>query len=91
LSGLAARLFYSMSAPKRIGPNKRRLDLVGQRCGRLTVVSRVSSARWRCVCDCGTTLSVRQNNLRKRTTRSCGCLALELLARHRRAGREARA
>lgn len=54
-------------------------DLIGQRFGRLTVVSRSGSndrglAMWQCCCDCGNTVRIAGTNL-LRGTRSCGCLA----------------
>lgn len=55
----------------------RRLDLTGQRYGRLKVLSRVRGtglSRWRCQCRCGNTVVVPVTRLRKGDTRSCGCL-----------------
>lgn len=55
------------------------IDLTGQVFERLTVLSRNSTATtaeysWWCHCSCGNTVSVRGNMLRKRRTKSCGCL-----------------
>lgn len=54
-----------------------RLDLSGQRFGRLTALS-VSAWKpvtiWLLRCDCGNDVLVRQGNLRNGHTRSCGCL-----------------
>jgi hypothetical protein len=61
----------------------RRLDLVGQRFGRLAVVQRAEPtdhygrARWLVRCDCGAEKTVSQSNLRKGHVRSCGCLRVE--------------
>lgn len=57
-----------------------RLDLTGQKYGRLSVVSRAANlgrdVAWNCVCDCGETLVVRAGGLRTGNTRSCGCLKI---------------
>lgn len=58
----------------------KRLDLRGQRFGRLTVVSYDHSNRdcyWNCKCDCGNTAIVRSAQLTRGKTRSCGCLQRE--------------
>lgn len=53
------------------------IDLVGQRFGRLLVVSKAESrdnmTMWKCVCDCGNETIVYGNNLRRGYTKSCGC------------------
>lgn len=54
------------------------VDLVGQKFGRLLVVSRAGSdkrgeALWECECDCGVVTVVLGSNLRTGHTRSCGC------------------
>ena len=56
---------------------RERLDLTGQRFGRLTALrpaeySRAGSA-WVCRCDCGREAVVRTDNLRYGRTKSCGC------------------
>ena len=67
-----------------------RIDLTGQRFGRLTVVSLPesnpfgSSAAWVCLCDCGTELLVRSALLRKGHTKSCGCLRADATRNRRR-------
>lgn len=61
------------------------LDLTGQVFGRLTVLSEDTQTavgkrrRWRCVCFCGVTKSVAQQELRYGHSRSCGCLHKEQL------------
>lgn len=63
------------------------LDLVGNKYGRLTVVSRGvprESIRpsghkrirqyWNCLCECGRAVEVRQDNLLHNDSQSCGCL-----------------
>jgi hypothetical protein len=49
--------------------------MVGQRFGRLTVVSLFARAptRWTCRCECGVTTHPRQESLRSGHTKSCGC------------------
>lgn len=51
--------------------------MVGEKFGRLIVLSRARSVRrprWRCRCDCGKIKIVRQGHLRSGHTLSCGCL-----------------
>lgn len=56
-----------------------RSDLTGMRFGRLTVLrfdryeTRLHSAVWRCLCDCGNETSVSATNLKSGHTTSCGC------------------
>lgn len=58
-----------------------RLDLTGQKFGRLTVLSyaetRNGRARWLCRCDCGKEKTVDTASLKSGKTKSCGCLNLE--------------
>jgi hypothetical protein len=54
------------------------IDLIGQRFGLLTVISRAENdtygqARWNCRCDCGGTSTVLSRSLRKNLSTSCGC------------------
>lgn len=57
---------------------ERKLDLTGQRFGRLTVVEKAENyknrTRWLCKCDCKSTTIVRTEYLRSETVKSCGCL-----------------
>lgn len=66
------------------------IDLVGQRFGRLTVESFSHmhvGAFWNCRCECGTSLTVSSNNLRRGNSKSCGCLSREITgSRFRRHG-----
>jgi hypothetical protein len=60
----------------------RKLDLMGQRFGRLVVsgaapTSASGCARWVCTCDCGNSTTVQTGNLRNGHTKSCGCEKLE--------------
>lgn len=58
-------------------------DIKGERFGRLIVLEHVGFADnrvalWRCKCDCGNEIIVRQCNLRNGNTRSCGCLLKDI-------------
>lgn len=63
-----------------------RMDLTGLRFGRLTALERTvvfqgkPRTAWVCMCDCGCEVTVVQDNLTSGRTRSCGCLAKELLS-----------
>jgi len=65
--------------------NSKRLDLTGQRYGRLTVIRRAEqrgqNSYWFCQCDCGNTTEAQQGSLRNGTHKSCGCLTRELTAK----------
>lgn len=54
-----------------------RIDLTGQRFGRLTVIEYVGTvnqkAKWLCKCDCGNEKIVSTKCLRNGETKSCGC------------------
>jgi hypothetical protein len=58
-------------------------SLIGKSFERLTVVERASSpnkhTKWLCLCSCGTYVTVWGANLRRGTSRSCGCLHRELV------------
>lgn len=73
----------------------KRIDLTGQRFGRLTVIrydhAEHDGAHWLCKCDCGTEKVLAGYSLRSGRTRSCGCLANEMRAaraEHIRHGRK---
>ena len=81
--------------------HRMRLDLTGERYGRLTVLSRdyeledyaiakgrVAQARWKCLCDCGQTTSVLAHALIQGYVRSCGCLRSENARRMGKANRK---
>lgn len=55
-----------------------KLNLIGQKYGKLKVVSSVDSknnkTRWHCLCDCGNKCIVFTSYLRSGRTKSCGCL-----------------
>lgn len=64
----------------------KKIDLVGQRFGKLTVVSPAGKNNggitWRCVCDCGQEAIVRSYFLRSGATKSCGCLIGQTNRKH---------
>jgi len=65
-----------------------RIDLTGQRFGRLTVLSQDTSnpkpgAWWDAVCDCGQNKKVSTHSLQSGKTSSCGCLRKELQSQRR--------
>lgn len=56
---------------------RRKLDLTGEKYGRLTVIKEVEPVgykrRYLCKCVCGNEKIVKMNKLRDGTTKSCGC------------------
>lgn len=73
-----------------------KIDLTGQRFGRLVVIkdSGLDAFRqiiWSCLCDCGIHTTVRGGCLRSGNTKSCGCLKHEKYnLRHGHAGKKTR-
>ena len=66
------------------------VDLVGQRFGKLEVVSYSHSrngAYWLCKCDCGNTSVARGTSLRAGEVKSCGCGSLEAARKNAEASR----
>src|SRR5689334_261238 len=61
----------------------RKLDLLGKRFGRLTVIARAprqgEKNRWLCRCDCGKTSVAHVYDLTHGKHRSCGCLLREVV------------
>lgn len=57
--------------------------LTGQRFGRLDVLERLPSTKYRCLCDCGRETAVIRGNLMQGITKSCGCLQKEVIRRTR--------
>ena len=62
-------------------------DLIGQKFYRLLVVEKADDyitsngkiiRRWKCKCDCGNEKVIRETELRRGHTRSCGCLQKEI-------------
>lgn len=69
----------------------RKLNLIGQKFGRLTVIAKVPSksnrhSRWKCLCDCGNITEVDSNNLTSGGTVSCGCFRRTILKKHGQSG-----
>lgn len=63
------------------------IDHVGDRFGKLVVLSRNGqnkwkSARWLCRCDCGNEVTVGGRELRVGDTKSCGCSSVEWSTAH---------
>lgn len=59
----------------------KRINLVGNRYGRLLVIDKADSlnghTRWLCKCDCGKECIVHGNSLKTGNTKSCGCYKAE--------------
>ena len=64
----------------------RKIDLIGQRFGRLLVVSQTKhhgeKIAWICKCDCGKNTEVTTSKLRNGNTVSCGCHRDEIKKKH---------
>ena len=62
-----------------MGHSRQKLDLAGQRYGKLTVIGPAPNVgnrtAWLCRCDCGRETVVTSGHLRSGHTSSCGCLA----------------
>lgn len=59
----------------------KKLNLVGKRFGKLTVLKLASINEytvWECLCDCGRTVNVKGVYLTTGQTKSCGCLKKEI-------------
>lgn len=60
-----------------MGHSRKKLDLTGQRFGKLTVIGPAKNigkrTAWRCQCDCGGEAVVKTCHLRSGHTMSCGC------------------
>ena len=66
---------------------KAKLELTGQKFGRLTVLSESHQNKyggwyWNCECDCGNMTVVSVGHLRDGHTKSCGCLNRERITKH---------
>jgi hypothetical protein len=62
----------------------KKVNLVGQKFGRLLVISDATEpgerSKWNCLCDCKNTVIVKLDHLRDEHTKSCGCLNLEKMS-----------
>ena len=69
-------------------PRGHSMDLTGQRYGRLVVQSLHTMEKgrsvWKCLCDCGNKAIVKAGNLRRNSTKSCGCYRRENSAKQAR-------
>lgn len=54
-----------------------RIDYIGKKFGRLTVLKRMPNKKYQCKCDCGNICEVLIANLNNGNTQSCGCLQKE--------------
>lgn len=64
----------------------KRLDLVGQRFGKLMVLKfsgtdKRGATTWECKCDCGNIKIIGRNSLKYGSSRSCGCLQKSKLSK----------
>ena len=68
---------------RRTGGQKTSCNLIGERFGRLTVISKNGKTKWgnvtwKCACDCGKTVIIPVGHLKSGHTKSCGCLAYDM-------------
>jgi len=67
---------------------RHKLDLTGQKFGRLTVLEDVGRRKgrvlWRCLCDCGAIVDIGAGNLQNGKTQSCGCYKREQTSKRSR-------
>jgi len=57
--------------------DENKIDLIGQKFGRLIIVKYIEKYRYLCQCDCGNKKIVRIYDLKSGHTKSCGCLNVE--------------
>lgn len=66
------------AAGRRSGHSRRKVELTGQRFGKLVVLGPADNigtrTAWQCLCDCGKETVVKTCHLRDGHTLSCGCL-----------------
>lgn len=66
----------------------KKLDITGQKFGRLTAIavshSKNNYTYWKCICSCGSEVTVIVASLRCGQTKSCGCLQKEIIGSMRR-------
>lgn len=67
----------SRHSPQKGGEMRRKIDITGERFGRLVAIRKVKDEKgrlkWLCQCDCGNTKTVVVSSLLKGLTKSCGC------------------
>jgi hypothetical protein len=71
---------------REVVSKRAKLDLIGQRFGRLLVIKEFGKAKnrsieWLCKCDCGNETIVPSQRLRNGDTKSCGCLSRGLVSK----------
>ena len=87
--------------PRNLNLEKRYIDLTGQRFGKLTAMEHVGKtkngvSKWKCLCDCGKEKIISSSNFKNGSTKSCGCLRVELAGQqtlkhgHAKTGKESR-
>lgn len=54
-----------------------KLNLIGEKFGKLTVVQRLHNDMWLCQCDCGNDVTTTTGKLRSKHIKSCGCYRAE--------------
>ena len=57
----------------------KRVDISGQKFGRLTVLKFAGNNKWECRCDCGNITLVSSQKLKSGHTKSCGCFQRDRL------------
>lgn len=66
-------------------PRGKKLNLIGERFGRLTVIDNLGlhnkKVFWLCRCDCGNVCNVPTGNLRSGNTTSCGCIHKDIVSK----------
>lgn len=68
---------------RKHGNQKTSCNLIGERFGRLMVISKNRKTKWgnvtwKCACDCGKTVIIPGGHLKSGHTKSCGCLAYDM-------------
>ena len=58
----------------------KKIDVIGNKYGRLTVLEWIKGKGWLCVCDCGNTKICSISHLKNGQNKSCGCLLTEVQA-----------
>lgn len=58
------------------------IDITGRKFARLTaILHKYKTPYWKCLCDCGNTVSVTGHKLISSHTQSCGCLLTDILVK----------
>lgn len=72
---LISNTYYSCGCVKLPRNNRRKLDLIGKKFGKLTVVEKINPDKlhWRCICECGKEVEKSTSTLFSSPSVSCGC------------------